>query len=47
MVIHAHFPQLNYGLHVFDIVQPFQNDLVRLCEDLKLLTFVLYGPIMV
>ena len=40
MVIHAHFPQLNYDLHVFDIVQPYQSDLVHLCEDLRLLTFL-------
>ena len=40
MVIHAHFPQLKYGLHVFDIVQPYQSDLVDLYEDLKLFPFL-------
>ena len=29
-------PQLNYGLNVFDIVQPYQNDLVHVCEDSRL-----------
>ena len=37
MVIHAHFAQLNYDLHVFDIVQPYQSDFVHLSEDLRLL----------
>ena len=46
MVIHAHFAQLNYGLHVFNIVQPYQSDLVHLCEDLRLLAF-LYSLCMV
>ena len=40
MVIHAHFAQLNYDLHVFDIVQPYKSDLVHLCEDIRLLTFL-------
>ena len=35
MVVHAHFAQLNYNLHVFDIVQPYQSDLVHLCEHLS------------
>ena len=39
MVIHAHFAQMNYDLHVFDIVQPYQSDLVHLCEDFRLLQF--------
>ena len=39
MVIHAHFTQLNYDLHVFDIVQPHLSDLILLCEDLRLLPF--------
>ena len=39
MVIHAHFAQLKYDLHVFDIVQPYQSDLVHLCEDLRLFPF--------
>ena len=39
MVIHAHFAQLNYDLHVFNIVQPCQRDLVPLSEDLRLLPF--------
>ena len=37
MVIHADFAQLNYGLHVFDIVKPYQRDLIHLCGDLRLL----------
>ena len=37
--MHAHFAQLNYELHVFDIVQPYQSDLVHLCEDLRFLSF--------
>ena len=40
MVIHAYFTHLNYGLHVFDIVQPYQSDLVHLCADLRLLPFL-------
>ena len=40
MVIHAHFTQLNYDLHVFDIAQPYQSDLVHLCEHLRLLPFL-------
>ena len=51
MVIHAHLALLNYDLHVFDIVQPYQSDLEHLCEELRLLpfyiNFVLYGRIMV
>ena len=39
MVMHAHFAQLNYDLHVFNIVQPYQSDHVHLCEDLRLLPF--------
>ena len=31
--------KLNYDLHGFDIVQPYQSDLVHLCEDLRLLPF--------
>ena len=30
-----HFAQLNYDLHVFDIVQPYQSDLVHKCEHLS------------
>ena len=46
MVIHAHFTQLNYDLHVFTIVQPYQSDI---CKHLviSLLILVLYGQIMV
>ena len=51
MLIHAHFAQLNYDLHVFDIVQSHQSDLEHLYEHLlksfPILTFVLYGQIMV
>ena len=39
MVTHANFTLLNYDLHVFDIVQPYQSDLVYLPEDLRLLPF--------
>ena len=35
MVIHTHFAQLNYDLHVFDIVQSYQSDLVHFCEVLR------------
>ena len=45
MLIHAHSAQLNYVLHVFD-VQPYQSDLVHLCEDLRLLP-LLYSFCMV
>ena len=38
MVIHEHFAQLNFDLHVFDIVQPYQSDL-HLCEHLRLFPF--------
>ena len=40
MVMHVHFVQFNYVLHVFDIVQPYQSDLVHLSEDLRLLPFL-------
>ena len=40
MIIHAHFAQLNYDLHAFDIVQPYQSDLIHLCEDIRLLPFL-------
>ena len=49
-IIHAQFAQLNYDLHVFDIVQPYQSDLIHLCDKFKsfpILIFVLYGQIMV
>ena len=39
MVTHAHFAELNYDLHVFDNVQPYQSDFIHLCEDLRLLPF--------
>ena len=40
MAIHPDFAQLNYDLHVFNIVQPYQSDCVHLCEHLKLLPFL-------
>ena len=39
MAINTHFAQLNYDLHVFDIVQLYQSELVHLSEDLRLLSF--------
>ena len=42
VIIHAHFAQLKYDLDVFDIVQPYQSDLVHLCEDLRLLPFYIH-----
>ena len=40
MVTHAHFTQLDYDLHVFDIVQPYQSNPVHLYEHLRLLPFL-------
>ena len=31
-IIHAQFAQLNYDLHNFNIVQPYQSELLHLCE---------------
>ena len=31
-IIPEQIAQFNYDLHVFDIVQPYQSDLIHLCE---------------